>query len=168
MRLLHAPFLLSCLAVLLTGCASSSSTVTVGGKSVMAAGELDGNELYADIDGHRQRVVVVPGDNQFTLFGPRGAMQFALARPDYGDEGALADAAAFTAPMPGVVVKLLVEPGQRVERDQPLLVLEAMKMEQPVLAPANGQIEKIAVNEGESVSAGQILCRLVQQSEDLP
>ena len=42
-----------------------------------------------------------------------------------------------------------------------------MKMEQPVLAPANGQIEKIAVNEGESVSAGQILCRFVQQSEDL-
>jgi 3-methylcrotonyl-CoA carboxylase alpha subunit len=112
--------------------------ITVGDKSVMAAGELDGNALYADIDGHRQRAVVVSSGNRFTLFGPRGAMQFALARPDYGDVDALADAAAFTAPMPGVVVKLLVEPGQAVERDQPLLILEAMKMEHRICAPADG------------------------------
>ena len=42
-----------------------------------------------------------------------------------------------------------------------------MKMEQSVLAPADGQIEKIAVNEGESVSSGQIFMQIVQQNEDL-
>ena len=40
------------------------------------------------------------------------------------------------------------------------MVLEAMKMEQPVLAPVAGQIEDIPVQTGEAVSAGQILCRL--------
>ena len=45
--------------------------ITAGGKSVMAAGELDGNELYADIDGYRQRVVVVAHDDMFTLFSQK-------------------------------------------------------------------------------------------------
>jgi 3-methylcrotonyl-CoA carboxylase alpha subunit len=131
--------------------------ITVGDKSVMAAGELDGNALYADIDGHRQRAVVVSSGNRFTLFGPRGAMQFALARPDYGDVDALADAAAFTAPMPGVVVKLLVEPGQAVERDQPLLILEAMKMEHRICAPADGTVGAFHFQAGEQVAGGEDL-----------
>ncbi len=131
--------------------------ITVGDKSVMAAGELDGNALYADIDGHRQRAVVVSSGNRFTLFGPRGAMQFALARPDYGDVDALADAAAFTAPMPGVVVKLLVEPGQAVERDQPLLILEAMKMEHRICAPADGTVGAFHFQAGEQVAGGEEL-----------
>ena len=132
--------------------------ITVGEKSVMAAGELEGNELYADIDGHRQRVVVVPGDNgQFTLFGPRGAMQFALAQPDIGADDALAGAADFTTPMPGIVVRLLVEPGQPVERGQPLLILEAMKMEHRICAPADGKVTAFYFEVGEQVAGGDEL-----------
>ena len=140
--------------------------ITVGDKSVIAAGELDGNDLYADIDGHRLRAVVVPDDGQFTLFGPRGAMQFALARPDLGDDEAQASAAAFTAPMPGVVVKLLVEPGQAVERDQPLLVLEAMKMEHRICAPADGTVGAFHFQAGDQVAGGEELLEFIPSGPD--
>ena len=46
------------------------------------------------------------------------------------------------------------------------MVLEAMKMEQPVLAPTTGKIEDIPVQAGDAVSAGQILCRLVPDETD--
>jgi 3-methylcrotonyl-CoA carboxylase alpha subunit len=132
--------------------------MTVGEKSVMAAGELEGNELYADIDGHRQRAAVVPGgDGEFTLFGARGAMQFALAQPDMGADEALAGAADFTTPMPGVVVRLLVEPGQPVERGQALLILEAMKMEHRICAPADGSVRAFYFEAGEQVAGGDEL-----------
>ncbi|MEC7705866.1 MAG: biotin carboxylase N-terminal domain-containing protein [Pseudomonadota bacterium] len=70
------------------------------------------------------------------------------------------------AQMNAIVSQITAQDGDKVTAGDRLIVLEAMKMEQSVLAPADGQIEKIAVNEGESVSAGQILCRFVQQSED--
>jgi len=136
--------------------------ITAGGKTVMAAGQLDGNELYADIDGYRQRVVVVPHDGMFTLFSQRGAMQFELARADYGeDDGQSADG-VFTAPMHGVVVKLLVAAGTPVEKDQPLLIMEAMKMEHTIRAPLNGTVAEFYFQEGEQVSGGEELLNFEQ------
>jgi 3-methylcrotonyl-CoA carboxylase alpha subunit len=131
-------------------------SITVGGHAVMAAGKLEGNELFADIDGYRQRVVVVPHDGKFTLFSQRGAMQFAMAEPDYGqDETDLA--AVFTAPMHGVVVKLLAEQGAAVEKDQPLLIMEAMKMEHTICAPADGTVAEFYFQAGAQVSGGEEL-----------
>ena len=132
--------------------------ITVGNHSVMAAGQLEGNELFADIDGYRQRVVVVPHDGQFTLFSQRGAMQFALAEPDYGEDDTDL-AAVFTAPMHGVVVKLLVEQGASVESDQPLLIMEAMKMEHTICAPADGTVAEFYFQAGEQVGGGEELLR---------
>jgi len=131
--------------------------ITVGDKSVMAAGRLEGNELYADIDGYRQRVVVVPQDGRFTLFSQRGSMQFALAQPDYGEDEADVTTGAFTAPMPGVIVKLLVAAGESVKRDQPLLIMEAMKMEHRICAPVAGTVDQFCFAAGESVSGGEEL-----------
>ena len=139
--------------------------ITAGDKSVMAAGRLDGNELYADIDGYRQRVVVVPHDGRFTLFTRRGAMQFALAQPDFGEDAADVTAGAFAAPMPGVIVKLLVEPGVAVERDQPLLIMEAMKMEHRICAPAAGAVSEFWFNAGDSVDGGEQLLRFEAAGE---
>jgi 3-methylcrotonyl-CoA carboxylase alpha subunit len=135
--------------------------ITAGGKSVVAAGELDGNELYADIDGYRQRVVVVPHDGIFTLFSQRGAMQFALAQADYGEDDGQPAAGAFTAPMHGVVVKLLAEAGTAVEKNQPLLIMEAMKMEHTICAPTDGTITEFYFQEGEQVSGGEELLNFV-------
>jgi acetyl/propionyl-CoA carboxylase alpha subunit len=61
---------------------------------------------------------------------------------------------ALSAPMPATVVKILVAPGQAVEKGETLIVLEAMKMELPVRAPGDGVIAKVDCQEGELVQPG--------------
>jgi len=136
--------------------------ITVGAKSVLAAGELNGNELYADIDGYRRRVVVVPHDGLFTLFTEHGAMQFSLAQADFGEEDISAGAGVFNAPMNGVIVKLLVEPGTEVKKDQPVIIMEAMKMEHTLCAPADGLVSEFYFQAGDQVDGGSLLLDFVQ------
>ena len=62
--------------------------------------------------------------------------------------------------MPGIVVSLLVGEGDTVEEDQPLLVLEAMKMQNEIAAPIAGVVRRIHVGEGEAVSAGAKLLEI--------
>ena len=131
--------------------------ITVGDKSVLATGELNGNTLYADIDGYRQRVEVVPHDGMYTLFGQNGAMQFALAQPDVGQDDGHAAADVFSAPMHGVVVKLLVEAGSAVSKGQPLIIMEAMKMEHSICAPTDGMVREFYFQAGDQVSGGEEL-----------
>jgi 3-methylcrotonyl-CoA carboxylase alpha subunit len=69
------------------------------------------------------------------------------------------------ASMPGRVVALLVEPGARVLRGQPLLILEAMKMEHTMCAPADGLCEAFNVAVGEQVSEGSELVRFAPASD---
>jgi 3-methylcrotonyl-CoA carboxylase alpha subunit len=135
--------------------------ITVGAKSVLATGELNGNELYADIDGYRRRVVVVPHDGLFTLFTEQGAMQFSLAQADYGEEDISAGAGVFNAPMSGVIVKLLVEPGSEVKKDQPVIIMEAMKMEHTLCAPADGRVSEFYFQVGDQVDGGSLLLEFV-------
>ena len=62
--------------------------------------------------------------------------------------------------MPGRVIELLVHPGERVERDQGLVVLEAMKMENKIVAPRPGVVAEVCVSPGADVDAGACLLRL--------
>jgi biotin carboxyl carrier protein len=64
------------------------------------------------------------------------------------------------APMPGKVVRILVEPGQKVERDQGLLVIEAMKMQNELRAPRAGRVVELHVREGVGIEAGSRLLKL--------
>jgi len=67
--------------------------------------------------------------------------------------------------MPGVVVQVLVEPGQAVAKGQPLLVLEAMKVQNEIAAPADGVVETIHVSEREAVGSGAKLLSLQASAE---
>jgi acetyl/propionyl-CoA carboxylase alpha subunit len=67
---------------------------------------------------------------------------------------------ALTAPMPGTVIKVLAAPGDRVERRQALLVLEAMKMETPLLSPYEAVVRAVHVAEGDRVAGGELLVEL--------
>ena len=77
-----------------------------------------------------------------------------------GPGGADAPGASLTAPMPGTVVKVLVGEGDEVEEGQVLLVLEAMKMEQPVAAPHAGRIASLPYGEGTLVPGGAVLAEI--------
>ena len=61
------------------------------------------------------------------------------------------------APMPGVVVQILVQVGDAVEEDDELLVMEAVKMEVPVVAHRAGAVREIRVREKDRVAANQVI-----------
>jgi acetyl/propionyl-CoA carboxylase alpha subunit len=67
---------------------------------------------------------------------------------------------ALTAPMPGTVIKVLAAPGDRVEPRQTLLVLEAMKMETPLVSPYEAVVKAVHVAAGDRVAGGQLLVEL--------
>ena len=81
-------------------------------------------------------------------------------RAKQGASGASAGT-ALTSPMQGTVVKVAVEEGQKVEAGELIIVLEAMKMEQPLSAHRSGVISNLSAIIGETVSSGSILCDII-------
>jgi acetyl/propionyl-CoA carboxylase alpha subunit len=65
-----------------------------------------------------------------------------------------------SAPMPGTVIRVLVAPGDRVTARQPLLLLEAMKMETPIAAPFDATVKAVHASEGDRVAGGALLVEL--------
>src|SRR5271166_546599 len=86
--------------------------------------------------------------------------------PRFGDPEKVAPAGSLLAPMPGLVLRVLAEVGAVVTAGQPLLVLEAMKMEQTVSAPASGVVAELRAKAGEQVSTGQVLAVLEADREE--
>ena len=62
--------------------------------------------------------------------------------------------------MPGTVLRVLVAEGDRVQPRQPLVVLEAMKMETPLVSPYEGVVRKVHVAEGDRVAGGALVVEL--------
>jgi acetyl/propionyl-CoA carboxylase alpha subunit len=71
-----------------------------------------------------------------------------------------AERSSLTAPMPGTVIRVLAKQGDRVAHRQPLLVLEAMKMETPVVAPYDAVVKAVHVAEGDRIAGGALLVEL--------
>ncbi len=64
------------------------------------------------------------------------------------------------APMPGRVVEVQVNVGDTVEEDQPVLILEAMKIEMPIVAEGSGTVKEVLVKPGDTVESEQVLVRV--------
>ncbi|MGZ4354338.1 MAG: acetyl/propionyl/methylcrotonyl-CoA carboxylase subunit alpha [Gaiellaceae bacterium] len=88
---------------------------------------------------------------------PRAAADVDEAAHARGPE---AEQSALTAPMPGTVIRVLAAPGERVAARQPLVVLEAMKMETPLVSPYDATVRAVHVGEGDRVAGGQLLVEL--------
>jgi len=78
------------------------------------------------------------------------------AAPKKESTGAVG-ATKVTAPMPGTILGVKVNPGDSVKKGQVLLILEAMKMENEIVAPVDGTIATVNVSKGTSVNAGDLL-----------
>jgi 3-methylcrotonyl-CoA carboxylase alpha subunit len=135
-----------------------------GEKSVVEVLYLGDGRIRAAVDGRvLEGGFASEGRNAWVSLEPS---VWRLERPDAPDvDGALAgsegaDGASLTAPMPGTVVKVLVEEGDEVEEGQTLLVLEAMKMEQSVAAPHAGTVRALPYAEGARVPGGAVLAEL--------
>ena len=73
---------------------------------------------------------------------------------------AAAGATTVSAPMPGIILDVKVQPGAAVKAGQVLLILEAMKMENDIVAPVDGTVAGVSVKKGDTVNAGDALVSL--------
>ncbi|MFQ3662297.1 MAG: acetyl-CoA carboxylase biotin carboxylase subunit [Chloroflexaceae bacterium] len=121
-------------------------------------------ELVVELDGRLERLRVARDHEGAVLLAWCGA-SYRLARPAplSADSAARAGGghdASLTAPMPGTLIKVLVSEGETVREGQPLVVLEAMKMEHTVVAPYDGVVRRLPYTQGASVAGGADLVDL--------
>jgi acetyl/propionyl-CoA carboxylase alpha subunit len=76
------------------------------------------------------------------------------------DHGGRHEQSSLAAPMPGTVIRVLVAEGDTVQPRQPLVVLEAMKMETPVVSPYEATVQAVHVRQGDRVAGGELLVEL--------
>lgn len=165
--------------------------VTIGDRDLEVT--IDGEHVQVDGRPVRARLEPVTGTPQVRLHLDGRVETLAIAgRGDDGwrlvDRGAVRDVSAIDertahirslaalgrgtqhggvvkAPMPGMVLRILVAEGDRVSAGQGLVVLEAMKMENELKAPAAGRVSRIAVTQGGAVDKGAVLVELDGEEE---
>jgi 3-methylcrotonyl-CoA carboxylase alpha subunit len=132
--------------------------ITVHGETTLARGkQLDDDRLAVEFDDRRLIASVVAVEDKRSIF-LHGAT-FVLLRDDplHRVDAGDSHGGGLTAPMPGKVVALLAQPGQKVDKGMPLLILEAMKMEHTITAPAAGTVKAFCYAVGEQVADGAAL-----------
>jgi acetyl-CoA/propionyl-CoA carboxylase biotin carboxyl carrier protein len=132
-----------------------SAELTPQELSSEAAGGAEPERLTVEVGGKRLEVV---------LHSPaQSASREQAPRPARRSSARVAGAAggdALVSPMQGTIVKLVAAEGDRVSAGDPVVILEAMKMEQPLTAHKDGTVTDLAVTPGQTVSSGQIIARL--------
>jgi propionyl-CoA carboxylase alpha chain len=108
-------------------------------------------------DGHRRRFAVHAEPSGAVHVNTDSGQLSLTELPRHPQTEEAAHAGSLASPMPGAVWKVLASAGDEVEKGQPLLVLEAMKMEHEIVAPVAGPLEELRVAEGDQVEAGTIL-----------
>jgi len=128
-----------------------------GQRHRVSAGARDGDRLPIALDDETYFARVTRLGSRFSVSTPRGRHELELVDPfHYEPADALPDA-RLTSLMPGRVVKVLANAGEAVAKGQPLLILEAMKMEHTITSPREGVIERVAFRENDLVPADALL-----------
>ncbi|MFM9377527.1 acetyl/propionyl/methylcrotonyl-CoA carboxylase subunit alpha [Gordonia sp. VNK21] len=122
--------------------------------------------VLADDGVSRRYRVDVDGDRVYVDWP--GASVALTRCPRYVDPAAVTRPGSLLAPMPGSVIRVEVAEGERVSAGQPLLRLEAMKMEHTISAPADGVVSVLAVTEGRQLSVGEVLAVITADDESAP
>lgn len=135
-----------------------------GHKFTTTVNELEGNMAEVTVNGTTFKVEI---EKDQPAAAPKPAVVKPAAAPQPAAEApkaeapkaaaAPADGVKVTSPLPGSVVKVLVSEGQAVKKGDTLLILESMKMENPVLAEQDGAIKQIAVSAGQNVMQDDLL-----------
>ncbi len=147
--------------------------VSLDGESQSYSMERVGPHSYSLLVGHRSASVLVesvgPKQYRITVDGHSRVVRLKNEQDLLLEELGLQEMAAggdeeIRAPMPGLVLDVRVEPGQRVEEDDGIVVVEAMKMENELRAPTGGQITAVHVAAGDTVDKDQLLVELEPDS----
>ena len=125
-----------------------------GTTSVMTLAHGADDALEIKVDGATVHGTVVRAGDVFHVFTGGAHYQLVYGDPLAHAGESEAEGGRLTAPMPGKIVALLVEKGKTVEKGTPLLIMEAMKMEHTIAAPANGTVEDLLYAIGDQVAEG--------------
>jgi 3-methylcrotonyl-CoA carboxylase alpha subunit len=135
--------------------------ITVADRTVDCQGRIEGDALHVSIDGYRSQATIAHHisnlGEQISLYRQNGVFNFEHIKPDCGDNNDNDNHGGLIAPMNGTMVSVLVKAGDIVTKDQPLMIMEAMKMEHTIKAPENGTIDTLFYSEGDMVDGGSEL-----------
>jgi 3-methylcrotonyl-CoA carboxylase alpha subunit len=147
--------------------AAGSWLLQLGERSLTAGGErrADGT-LTLVLDGVQRHVVVLDHGLETAVFLDGEGWRLIEVDPLAPAAGEDPTAGRLTAPMPGRVTQLMAEIGARVRRGEALMIIEAMKMEHTVTAPANGVVEAVRFAVGDLVEEGVELIALVPEGQE--
>jgi acetyl/propionyl-CoA carboxylase alpha subunit len=99
-------------------------------------------------------------DGKAIIFDRGEAYEFTLDTGERSADEAAAGDGAILSPMPGKIVSVAAKAGARVKKGDPILVLEAMKMEHTLVAPFDGKVTELNAKSGAQVSEGALLAKL--------
>jgi propionyl-CoA carboxylase alpha chain len=120
--------------------------------------------VVLDVGGVRQRFAVAAYDRLVCVDSPLGAVSL-VPIERFPDSQWQVAAGSLLAPMPGAVTAVHVAEGDAVRGGQPLLVLEAMKMQHSIVAPENGVVRSLHVKPGDQVESGDVLAVVTADEE---
>lgn len=112
----------------------------------------------------RRRLVALESKGQLSFHLNGRSFRADLVQKSYGGAAAGSDS-DLSAQFPGKVRKVLVRQGQTVSEGEPLVMIEAMKMEFPVKAPFDGKVTKVLVQDGQQLSPGDRFVELGELAE---
>ncbi len=113
-----------------------------------------GNKASVCVNGREYEALVEEPAGPVVAARPKNALNASSAPLNEAVPATPAVAGAVTSPLPGVILSIAVKEGDKVSRGQKLAVLEAMKMENDILAPQEATVKQILVHSGDSVKEG--------------
>jgi acetyl-CoA/propionyl-CoA carboxylase, biotin carboxylase, biotin carboxyl carrier protein len=128
------------------------------GESAETEGPGERQKVTVEVGGRRLEVVLPAGLGGLAATGGGGAKK--PKRSGGKKAGAAASGDSVTSPMQGTIVKVVVEEGQEVAEGDAIVVIEAMKMEQPLKAHKAGTVTSLQAEVGQSVTNGAVICEL--------
>ena len=114
------------------------------------AAEATAESYQVLVNGTQYDVVVSPGTGDISHIAPATSPVVEVAAP-------VSAGTSILAPMTGNVIEVLVSVGQQVKDGDPVLVIEAMKMETEIRSTTTGSVQSIKVNKGDAIRADQVL-----------
>ena len=123
---------------------------------------VNGTLYEVEVDEIQAGAAAAPSRKPIPAAAPKAAAPKAAAPKAAPARPAAAPAGAETvkAPMPGNILEVRVKDGQAVQAGDVLFILEAMKMENEIMAPAAGIVSGVAVQKGSAVATGAVLCHI--------
>ncbi|MBC5764950.1 acetyl/propionyl/methylcrotonyl-CoA carboxylase subunit alpha [Ramlibacter albus] len=137
-----------------------SLQLTVGNVGAALGFEAEGDAIELQYEGVRERVHVYTEGETDHVFTARGAAQVVSVDLLMHAGDSQAEGGRLTAPMPGKVISFSVKAGDKVSKGQALAVMEAMKMEHTIAAPADGTVAELLYAPGDQVAEGAELLKL--------